>query len=55
MSITFSNIYNENKPTKVDFEKRVNLKDLMNEDLLLMIQQSNIILFKQKTIAFSKQ
>ena len=40
MSMTFSNIYNENKPTKVDFEKRVNLKDLMNEDLLTVIEIS---------------
>ena len=40
MSKTFSNIYNENKPTTVDFEKRVNLKDLMNEDLLTVIKIS---------------
>ena len=40
MSITFSSIYNENKPTKVDFEKRVNLKDLMNEDLLTVVEIS---------------
>ena len=40
MSITFSNIYNENKPKKVDFEKRVNLKDLMNEVLLTVVEIS---------------
>ena len=40
MSKTFSNIYNENKPATVDFKKRVNLKDLVNEDSLTVTEIS---------------
>ena len=40
MSNKFSNIYNENKPATVDFTKRVNLKDLINEDSLTVTEIS---------------
>ena len=40
MNKTFSNIYNENKPATVDFTKRVNLKDLVNEDSLTVTEIS---------------